>query len=119
MCSFLHIKLSQKRGQFTKISYCIRNINSAYVVVYFALEQTEKFSVRQKLANEISFFTHVINGVEQAKEPLVEGMNGNGFSFQSTKFLGREGMKIATYEVGAVASKRTPLSSGVIGLLVN
>ena len=28
------------------------------------------------------------------------------FSFQSTKFLGREGMKIATYEVGAAASKR-------------
>ena len=28
------------------------------------------------------------------------------FSFQSTKFLGREGMKIAAYEVGAVDSTR-------------
>ena len=28
------------------------------------------------------------------------------FSFQSTKFLGREGMNIRVYEVGAVASKR-------------
>ena len=29
------------------------------------------------------------------------------FSFQSTKFLGREGMKIATYEVGAATLKDT------------